>query len=353
MSRLARYTGRIVLSTILLVLLALSGIDMLSAFIDELGKLSASYRLLDVSWYILLTLPGRLYEFTPYACLVGALLGLGQLASSSELVVMRAAGLSRLSLVVFAALPALLLALVMLLLGEYVVPVSERMAQAHRALAQSAGELRVGRHGLWNRDGNTFMHLAAVRSRGTASGVTLLEFDDARRLRRLVNARNAVYQGGFWQLEQVRVTHVDAQSTRVAQHDQLRWDTRITPDLLAIGVLKPENLSIQGLWAYSNYLRAQGLDTKDYALALWRKLALPLAVLSLVVVATAFIFGPLRDGSLGLRLVLGVVLGIAFRTSQDLLGPASMVFGFAPVYAVILPIAACLLLGLLLLQRAP
>jgi len=350
-SLLSRYVGRVVLLTMMTVLLVLVGIDGLAAFIDESGSTSATYTLAGAGAYVLLTLPARVVEFTPYACLIGALLGLGQLAGNSELVVMRANGMSRLRLVGLAVQPALLLSLMAVLVGEFVVPGTERQAQALRAVAQSGGDLMVGRHGLWNRDGNTFMHFSAVRSRRTAVGITLLEFDDRRKLERLVSAQTARYLDGYWVLEQVRETHFDQSRVEVQSFATRRWDTRITPDLLAIGIIKPANLSIQGLWTYGRYLRAQGLDAGDYALALWRKMLLPLAVVSLVVVASAFIFGPIRDGSLGFRLVLGVVIGIVFRTSQDLLGPASMVFGFAPIYAVLVPIVLCLLIGLLLLRR--
>ena len=71
-----------------------------------------------------------------------------------------------------------------------------------------------------------------------------------------------------------------------------------------------------------------------------------------MLVAISFIFGPLRDGTMGFRIFAGVVVGIAFRTSQDLLGPASLVFVFPPVYAVIAPIAVCGLAGLALLRKA-
>ena len=55
---------------------------------------------------------------------------------------------------------------------------------------------------------------------------------------------------------------------------------------------------------------------------------------------------------MGFRIFAGVVVGITFRTSQDLLGPASLVFGFAPLYAALAPIAVCLIAGFLMLGRA-
>jgi lipopolysaccharide export system permease protein len=78
----------------------------------------------------------------------------------------------------------------------------------------------------------------------------------------------------------------------------------------------------------------------------------PLAIAGLVLVAISFIFGPLRDGTMGFRIFAGVIVGIVFRTSQDLLGPASLVFGFSPLYAALIPIAVCMLFGIGLLQKA-
>ena len=140
--------------------------------------------------------------------------------------------------------------------------------------------------------------------------------------------------------------------TRRQRHQTLRWNTGITPELLSVEVVTPEQLSITDLYRYSNYLAQQGLDSDDYQLALWKKLLQPLAVAGLVLVAISFIFGPLRDGTMGFRIFAGVVVGITFRTSQDLLGPASLVFGFSPLYAAMAPIAICLVAGFLMLGRA-
>ena len=65
----------------------------------------------------------------------------------------------------------------------------------------------------------------------------------------------------------------------------------------------------------------------------------------------SFIFGPLREGTMGFRIFAGVIVGIVFRTSEDLLGPASLVFGFPPLYAAVTPIIVCLLAGLLMLRK--
>ncbi|HEY7886371.1 MAG TPA: LptF/LptG family permease, partial [Cellvibrionaceae bacterium] len=137
-------------------------------------------------------------------------------------------------------------------------------------------------------------------------------------------------------------------SERVAERE---WGTEMTPELLNTVVLPPEALSIRKLFEYARYLSEQSLHNSEYALAFWQKVLQPVATASLVLIAISFIFGPLREVSMGQRIFTGVVFGILFRLLQSLLGPSSIVFGFPPFIAVVIPIALCLALGTYLLRR--
>lgn len=71
-----------------------------------------------------------------------------------------------------------------------------------------------------------------------------------------------------------------------------------------------------------------------------------------MLMAISFIFGPLRSVTLGQRVFTGVLVGFVFKIGQDLLGPSSLVFGFPPLLAVLIPAAICALAGLVMLRRA-
>ena len=352
MRKLDRHVGWTVFAAILLVLAIIVGLDAIAAFIDEADDISETYTFAQVGLYILLTLPGRFYEFVPFAALIGCMLGLGQLATSSELVVMRAAGVSIGRLVWIAMKPALLIAVLGFALGELVAPRSEQMAETNRALAQNPGESFGGRHGIWNREGNTFVHFNALEAGGVVHGITMLQFDQDLVMEYSLRARLATYEGDYWTMEDAVITNLSSWQTSRETHETMRWDTNITPELLTVMVVEPEYLPIMDLYRYSRYLQSQGLDSDDYQLALWRKILQPAAIGALVLVAISFIFGPLREGTMGFRIFAGVIVGIVFRTSQDLLGPASLVFGFAPIYAALGPILLCVVAGMLLLARS-
>ena len=109
-----------------------------------------TYGFSDLLISIALTLPRRVEEFVPYATLIGALLGLGRLATSSELTIIRSAGVSMPWLAWMAVKPALIVALIGFGVGEYVAPVSEQIAVSQRALAQRDDPNLAGRYGAWN-----------------------------------------------------------------------------------------------------------------------------------------------------------------------------------------------------------
>ena len=174
------YIGRSVFLATLGVLLLLVGLDALTSIVDEADDMRDGYSFADVLIYVGYTVPRRVHEFVPFAALIGALIGLGRLAASSELVVMRAAGVSMFSLSIMVLKPALLVAALGFSVGEFIAPHTEQLAMSHRALAQRSESAVAGRFGAWNRDGNTFVHVDAVQRGGIAYGVTLLSFDAGR-----------------------------------------------------------------------------------------------------------------------------------------------------------------------------
>jgi lipopolysaccharide export system permease protein len=352
MVKLDRYIGKSVAVAILAVLGIILGLASLFAFIDEMGDISDSYTLLDAGKYVALTAPRRVYDMLPMAALIGCLIGLGSLASSSELTIMRAAGVSVGRIVWAVMKPMLVLMVIGVLVGEYVAPPAENKAQAERSLALGSGDAQSGKHGMWHRQGDEFIHINTVQPHGLLYGVTRYRFDDQRHMLSASFARKAQYDNDHWQLSEVTTTLFHADRSEVVKAAEERWDVSLTPQLLSTVIVAPEALSISGLWGYIHYLADQGLNNGQYWLAFWVKVLQPLVTAALVLMAISFIFGPLRSVTLGQRVFTGVLVGFVFRIAQDLLGPSSLVFGFPPLLAVVLPAAVCAIAGLWLLRRA-
>ena len=352
MVKLDRYIGKSVTVAILAVLGIILGLASLFAFIDEMGDISDSYTLLDAGQYVALTAPRRVYDMLPMAALIGCLIGLGSLASSSELTIMRAAGVSIARIVWAVMKPMLVLMIVGVLVGEYVAPPAENKAQADRSLAQGSGDAQSGKHGMWHRQGDEFIHINTVQPNGLLYGVTRYRFDGERHMLSASFARRAQYQNEHWQLNDVTTTLFHDDRTEVVKAADEQWEVALTPQLLSTVIVAPEALSISGLWSYIHYLSDQGLNNGQYWLAFWVKVLQPLVTAALVLMAISFIFGPLRSVTLGQRVFTGVLVGFVFRIAQDLLGPSSLVFGFPPLLAVVIPAAICAVAGVWLLRRA-
>ena len=351
MRKLDRYIAMNVLSATTVVLLVLVFLEALFSFLGQLDDVRGNYQTLDVAIYTLLLIPKKIYEFIPVSALVGCLAGLGSMASSSELVVMRAAGVSLWRLVWAVMKPSLLMIIVGALLGEYVAPVSEQLAETRKAIARSSDGSYSGT-GVWHREGNEFMYFNAVEPNGVLYGVSRYSFDDERNLIESSFAKRAIFQRGQWLLENVRISRFDGEKYVIEEHLTLPWDTSLTTTLLKVVVVDPDALPISGLLTYTRYLGQQGLDAGEYDLAFWKKALQPLSILSLVLVGISFVFGPLRSVSMGLRIFSGVITGVVFMIVQNLLGPSSLVFGFPPILSVLLPVLICLMFGAGLLRRA-
>lgn len=352
MSRLARYVGWQTFAAIALVLLVLVAIDALAALVEGITDIRGRYQFGDVLYEGLLTLPSRIYRNIPFAALIGCLTGLGILATNSELIVMRSAGISLLRITGFIAQPVLLIILFGAVLGEYVVPYADQWAESRRVSLRGEHEIFSGGGGVWRRDGADFVHVNAINPDGVLVGVARYRFGPALVLEEASFAATARFHDGQWQEDNGVLTRFTDNGTATEKFATRTWPTAISPELLMLLSMPPETLSIRSLYQYGSYLDSQGQRAGEYWLAFWGKALQPAAVISLVMIAISFVFGPLRDATLGFRIFAGVVVAVGFQMSMKMLGPASLVFGFAPFWAVMAPILGCFGLGAVLLRRA-
>ncbi|PFG08152.1 MULTISPECIES: LPS export ABC transporter permease LptG [unclassified Marinobacter] len=352
MRKIDRYVMKTVGGAMFLVMVVVLSLDLIFAFIAELDDTANNYQTLDALWYVFLTLPRRIYDYLPLGAFMGCLVGLGSMASSSELTVIRAAGVSIKRIIWSAMKPALFVVLLGVGIGEYLAPPAERMAQSEKAVALGAGSNVAAASGLWHREGNVFIHMNAVQPSGVLFGISMFRFNEQRQLLAASFAERAIYQGDHWILENVQTTKLEKQGTTRLTHKQLRWESGLSPSVLSVLIVKPENLAMTGLLTYARYLDEQGLSASRYWLAFWKKTLMPLGTAVMVLVAISFIFGPLRSVTMGFRVFTGLLVGLSFKYMQDLLGPMSVVYGFEPILAVLVPITVNAGIGILLMRRA-
>ncbi|MCP1726194.1 lipopolysaccharide export system permease protein [Natronospira proteinivora] len=352
MKILDRYLALAVIAGSLMVLAVLMALTLFVGVVGQFGNLgTGDYGLSEAVSYVLLGLPGQAVDLMPVAVLIGTLLGLGTLASQNELTVMRAAGMPIARVARGALYGGVLLALGCAVLAEWVAPPAERHADHMRATALYENVNILGRSGAWLRDGEQFINARQAREASHLEGLYLYEFDDDNRLIRAAHARQARFEDGQWQLESVSETRLGLEEVRADQQDQEDWETGIGPALLTLVSVSPDMLSARGLWQYIQYLESSNLDADQYRVAFWFKLVIPAALPVMVLLAMPFLFGSLRSSGAGQRLMVGLVIGIAFYLVNITLANVGAIVPLAPFFVAWLPTLTLLLVSVLVLRR--
>lgn len=348
------YIGRTIIATSSLCLAMLVGLSAIIKYVEQLRKVGrGTYDLLEALYFVVLSIPRDIEMFFPMAALLGALIGLGMLAASSELVVMQAAGYSKLNIGVSVLKTAVPLMLMVMVLGEWGAPQAQKLARDSRAMAIAGGEIVSVRNGVWARDGNNFIYIGRVNGENELQGVSIWQFDENKRLNDVLVSKSVVYEDdNRWMMKNVQITKMDNEvqisKERIANYE---WHTTLTPDKLAVVTVKPEELSLSGLYSYVKYLKDSDQDPSRYDLAFWRKLFQPLSIAVMMLMALSFVFGPLRSVTMGARILSGVVAGFTFYISSEVFGPMSLVYNTPPIIGALAPSLIFLVIAILLMRR--
>ncbi len=300
------YVGRVVLSTVLLTWAVLLGLDLVNAFASEAKDIGqGSYTFGHAVAYVAYTVPRRAYTLFPTAAVIGALMGLGQLAATSELTALRALGVSRKRMSASVVAAMALLTASMVISGETIGPWAQNQADTLKASARYNSDMAASLYaGLWAREGDTFLNALSGEEKLLDGGDTALDLHDVRlyhldssgRMQQLTYASVAEHRDGRWTLRQVRRDTFQERSVQRETFPELPWQSQLNPAALAAGLAKPRNLSAHDLEQSIEYRSRNGLDARDYEDQYWSRWFYPLNVLALCMAAIPFSFGSLRSG---------------------------------------------------------
>lgn len=323
---------------VLLVLLALSGFINLIDQLEDVGK--GRFETSDAIFVVVMLWPSQAFQMYPLAVLLGAMLGLGSLAKQSELIVVRAAGVSIARLGGTMLVTGVALALFGAVIGELVAPPAERFANDFKRVLEEDEPGVSQMAGAWLRDGPRILNVLQVRDSTQLAGIYTFEFDERGQLLTIGRAPAARLVGpGRWQLDEYVATRVDGELATVERVETRLLETDIGNEVLEVSIVDPDRLSTPNLLDYVGYLRANALESTSYELALWSRWATPAAVIFMVVLALPFVFGPLRGGSNGLRLVIGMLIGVVYYLASGSLASSAEVYDISPLLTAWAPVA--------------
>ena len=353
MNTLDRYLYRTVLlytAMAMAVLLTLGGLFL---FISQQGDIGVgSYGAADAFLFTMLNLPQSAFELLPIGALIGALMGLGHLASGSELVVTRASGVSVWRIAWPVGLAGLTLALLMYGIGEYAAPPLAQFAKREKTTDKLADVSFAGLSSAWVKDGNLILRVQTGEVDRAFGGVSLFQLEGSTKLRSIQRAaRISVADPGRWRLHNVATSRFANDRVTGGMVNETVMQSTVNPEFLGLAATDPQMLTLHGLASYIDHLRRNSLETAVYEIGYWSRIARLFAVIVVTLLALPFVFGPLRTTGAGTRTVIGVLLGVVFFLITGTVEKGGQLFGLNPALVGWLPTAVIALCTLIAISR--
>jgi lipopolysaccharide export system permease protein len=372
MTVLQKYFGAEIIRAVLFVMLALLA---LFSFFDLMAELptvnKGGYRLLHAFAYVVLGLPGYIYEFMPIAVLIGTIFVLAQFASNSEFTIMRAASMSTWKAGSMLAKVGLIFVLLTFLFGELISPYCSKLADDVKMTALGTSVKQQFRTGLWTKDlirenglegsivGSRFLNVKEILPNRHLVDVKVYEFDTNFSLVREITAARAEYIGkNVWRLFDVVETglpqNLTAQdmssSTSSVKSATKEMVSEITPDILSVLFADPDRMSAYDLAAFSRHLADNKQSSERYEMAFWKKITYPFAVLVMMALALPFGYLHARSGGVSFKIFVGIMIGMVFYLVNSLFSHVGLLNTWPALVTALVPSSLFLLMAMVALR---
>jgi lipopolysaccharide export system permease protein len=377
MKTLQRYIGSEIFWS---VLYALIFVVALLAFFDLMNELRSvgqgDYRMQHAFFYILLGMPGYVYQYLPIAVLIGTIWTLVQFASRSEFTIMRASSMSTVMVAWALIKIGIIYVLVAFVFGEIIAPKTAEMADKLKTEKLGTVGSQQFRSGQWTKDlirrkgvdgevvGSRFLNVRDIRH-GELREIKVYEFDHDFHLTSMITATHAEYQGAnVWRLIGVTETRfanavLNAQvssqdiGTAISTVTMPSKDmvSEITPQILQVSSSDPDNMTAYRLAGYTAHLVENNENTTLYDIAFWKKMINPFANLVMIALALPFAYLHTRSGGTSLKTFVGIMIGLSFVLISHLFSYMGLLnTSWPPFIIAVLPSALYLLAAGLMLR---
>ena len=298
----------------------------------------------------LLQIPVNLIDMLPVVAVLATATVLSAMHAQHEMTVMRASGVSLLRIMRLALLPGVVIALAALVALQFLAPALYRSPE--RVAASGVGENSLWHpwHGLWMRSESQFMNVGRFEPGELPGEIAIYQFGPDGSLGSQIRAQRAVPAPGTWVLEDVTIKRVDRQSAdRIAGFERYYWPSFLSERQLELFRRPPASLPLSDLWTYVQSLKMRDQDASEFELVLWRRVALPLACIGMVLIATALAARPTRRGAVSVKVTIAVGVGLGYHLLAGMAGFFGLVADLSPMLVALGPPVGLVLLSLWLL----
>jgi lipopolysaccharide export system permease protein len=272
----------------------------------------------------------------PIAAFSGCLIGLGRLATGSELTVMRANGVSIGQITWSVVKAALIMVVIVTAIGESVAPRLQVDADLMKANALGKPSRLQADKQIWLHHSNDYIYIDDIAGPTHIKSINEFKFN-GKQLSEVIFAQSADKVGKRWQLHNVAVTILNGTHTQALIEKTAWLNFNFTPSKLH----EFKSLTLQGslvyLWDLVKLRKSAGLVASLFELTFWQRAIQPITTLVMICLGIPFIFGSLRSVSTTMRLVTGISVGIVFYMLNRFFGPITLLYQFPPVLAALCP----------------
>lgn len=349
---LSIYLGKQFLKNAGIVLGIVAAIIFLADFIEILRKSSGKdeVKLFFVVQITLLRLPTILLELLPFIALFGAMLTFFRMSRTSELTVIRSAGVSAWMFL----MPSLLIALsIGIIVLTVVNPISSAM-KAHSAQLEAkyfekrSNLLVLTSNNLWLRqvdeDGLSVIHARGAINRGIElTGVIIFQYDLDEQFRTRIEADKAKLMNGYWDLQNVLITSPEQPGTVM---DSLHLDTSLTAAQIQESFAPPKQISFWELPEFIQTLEEAGFSALTHRIYWHSLISKPVLLLAMVLVAATFSLRATRRGKTSLLVMAGITSGFVFYFFTDIILALGLAGNLPVILAAWTPAVAITLIGM-------
>lgn len=317
--------------------------------INDLGK--GSYSLYKVFAYIILSIPGRLYEIIPLAVLLGSMLAIGQLSSLSELTIIRSSGFSIKKIAKTLLITGFFFSFLTLIIGEFLTPNSEKNAQQLKINSTASVVTQEFKSGFWIKDGNNFVNIENVLPDSSLEGINIYEFDKDFNLRTISKSLNGLFDNNQWKLNNITQKIITDDYFKTIQIEKGNWKSEIRPEMMNALIISPEKMSILNLYKFINYLKINNQSSTKYEVALWEKIIHPLIPIIMIIFAVPFGFFQERSGGKYFKIFVGIIAGLFYQIINTMIRHLSLINDWQPFFSSLIPSIIFLSIGIIMINK--
>ena len=337
MRTLDLYLARTILTGIIISILVIVAVDWLGDLFYQAGRMKSDMKFGDVFIMTLLDIPYKLFEFLPSALLIGALLSLGQFAANSELIAIGAGGYSRLRVGIVSCIAGLLIIIISSALVELYSPFGDRLLLQLEQDTQDGSMLMASDESYWVRDNNRVVHVGSAVSKDLLGDVSIFYLDEQGQVTWIAQADNAIRKESHWELGNYRRSTFQNNKVVAQQKEAYEWQEGFLGSFLKSINTDPSKLSINRLTSYIASLEENQLDASLHYVALYKKFAVPVTGLAMMMLALPLVFRPRQLGGIGQRLFIGVVIALMAYIIIEAFTNAVVVYQIPPLIGTFLP----------------